>query len=261
MTRREMLERRAERRREWAQGRRTKARQCFKRGEAYRGDVAFNTQPGHIPERARVIAATDRGFEHSKMADHHEAKAAGLDAQLDRTIFTDDSDAVERLRERIAALEQEAERCVSINREYRRTPGAGPAEKLVEMVRAGSLSDKEAVEIAKDFALCPWYKAPFPPYRMANLRKRISTDKKRIEEVQRQAKVAAEAAAAPGGVLVKVVPGAFESWAVVTFSEKPSREVIEALKAAGFWWGSGSWTGPADKLPACITELQTRGNE
>ena len=31
--------------------------------ERYRGDFAFNTQPGHIPERARVIRHEDRAFE------------------------------------------------------------------------------------------------------------------------------------------------------------------------------------------------------
>lgn len=60
-----------------------KASACYAVGDPYRDDIAFNTQPGHIPERARVIRAQERGFEHSNMADHHESKADGIQRQLD----------------------------------------------------------------------------------------------------------------------------------------------------------------------------------
>lgn len=97
MTRRERLEAKVERRREWAAGRRDKASSLRGYTERYRGDVAFNTQPGHIPERARVIRMIDQGHEHAEMANHHEAKANGLERQLDRTVFSDDVDAIAQL--------------------------------------------------------------------------------------------------------------------------------------------------------------------
>ena len=38
----------------------------------------------------------------------------------------------------------------------------------------------------------------------------------------------------------------------VTFAEKPARTTLDALKAAGFTWGGGSWVGARAKLPAEI---------
>ena len=63
---------------EWAEKRRAKATALHKRNEPYRGDIAFNTQPGHIPERARVIARTEKAFEHSAIAARMEQKAESL---------------------------------------------------------------------------------------------------------------------------------------------------------------------------------------
>ena len=35
--------------------------------------------------------------------------------------------------------------------------------------------------------------------------------------------------------------------------DKPERAVIDALKAAGFRWGAGSWSGRTENLPASVT--------
>lgn len=49
-----------------------------------------------------------------------------------------------------------------------------------------------------------------------------------------------------------------KEWAVITFAEKPEREVIDALKAAGFRWGAGSWAGYGDTLPAQVRAMVSR---
>lgn len=38
----------------------------------------------------------------------------------------------------------------------------------------------------------------------------------------------------------------------VTFPEKPDREVLDSLRAAGFRWGAGSWVGRRDAVPASV---------
>lgn len=119
-TRRERMEARAARREEWAAGRRDKAAGLHAQNERYRGDIAFNTQPGHIPERARVIARSERAFEHTNVAASHDQKAAGIRSQLDRSIFDDDPDARERVQARIAGLEAERDRRKAANVEYRK---------------------------------------------------------------------------------------------------------------------------------------------
>lgn len=74
----ETAERRAGQYEEWAQKRRAKAAALEARNEPYRGDIAFNTQPGHIPERARAIARSEKAWEHSSTARRFEEKASSL---------------------------------------------------------------------------------------------------------------------------------------------------------------------------------------
>ena len=119
-TRRERAEARAARRREWAGGRQAKADALAAQNAPYRGDIAFNTQPGRIPERDRANQRDARAWEHTKMAAHHEAKADGIEAQLERTIFDDDPDACERLAERIAGLEAKRAAAKAFNAERRK---------------------------------------------------------------------------------------------------------------------------------------------
>jgi len=123
MTYRERREAKAARLREWAAKREERAAAVFKQGERYSGDYAFNTQPGHIPERARLIAREDRAYENLQKASAMESRADGIAAAADRAIYSDDPNAVEALTERIATLEAQRERCKYINAEIRKGPG------------------------------------------------------------------------------------------------------------------------------------------
>ena len=75
----------------------------------------------------------------------------------------------------------------------------------------------------------------------------ILRDKERIEEIKQRTERSAKAEQS-GGVVVE------ESgeWCRITFAEKPSREVLDALKAAGFRWGGGSWGGRTADIPEIV---------
>jgi hypothetical protein len=107
MTYRERRERRAERLRGWAQAREERAAAQLNSYPDIRHDIAFITQPGRIPFRERMNRADDRAFESLAKARGMSARADGIEAQLDHAIYSDDPDAIERLRERIAGLEAE----------------------------------------------------------------------------------------------------------------------------------------------------------
>lgn len=62
----------------WAAKRREKADAALAYTSHYTNDHAFNTQPGHIPQRARIIAQEDRAFENLRTAQQFSAKAEGL---------------------------------------------------------------------------------------------------------------------------------------------------------------------------------------
>jgi len=256
MTRRERLERKVERRREWAAGRSQKAAGLRAQNEPLRGDWAFTTQPGHIPERARANKRDERAFEHSEMADHHEAKADGLEAQLERTVFSDDADAVQQLERRIAEREALQAHMRAVNAAIKRTrkadPAANEAAILIALVKAGAIPEAEGVKLARSFALCPYQGLGYPSYATTNNNANIRRDRQRIDEIKRQTQRQAEAEAAPGGVVI-TTQGDYCS---VRFAERPARDILDALRAAGFFWGSGVWSGTSAKIPECVSAMQ-----
>jgi hypothetical protein len=166
MTYRERREARAERLRGWAETRVTRAEAVLEAGKPFTSDYAFNTQPGHIPERARIIAREDRAYESLRKAESMAARADGIEGQLATSIYSDDPDAIPRLRERIAKLEAEREQCKARNAAYRK-------EHRAELAAMTPYQRNQAV--------------PFPSYHLENLSGNLSRQRKRLAQLERQA--------------------------------------------------------------------------
>lgn len=185
MTYRERREARANRLRGWAAKRETDAAAALKQGEQFRGDYAFNTQPGHIPERARLIAREARAYESQGKARGMAAKADEIDRQADNAIYMDDDDATERLTTKLEALEAQRERIKAINKackklsqeQYDRllTNGEGEPE-LSDNERASLISNRRAFGTA--------YRPGYPPYVLTNLGGTIRKEKQRLAKVR-----------------------------------------------------------------------------
>ena len=260
MTRRERLERRQERRLEWAEARDRKSAAGFDRAHRIADGIPMG-QPiliGHHSERharadsARIHNGMAAGVESMKMAEHHRARADGLAQQLERSIYSDDPDAVEALEAKAADLARERDRRKQINATWRRLKG-DHAARLVELVRLGMLTEKEATEHACTFALCPYEKQPFPPYSLTNLGATIRKARERVEEIKRQQQEQQRCEDAGGVVVTRGLDGGY---CTVRFAEKPARGVLDALRAAGFWWSRGAWAGKESALPADVVEME-----
>lgn len=156
----------AERLRGWADGRAEKAAALHARNEPYRGDIAFNTQPGHIPERARAIARTERAWEHSAIAVDMARRADGIEAAADRAIYSDDPDAIDQLIARVAELEAKRDRMKIRNATFRKEHRA-------------DLKGKSAYE--RDQLV------PHSGWEVTNLTANIARNRKRLEALQREA--------------------------------------------------------------------------
>lgn len=258
MTRRERMERRLEKRQEWAEGRTAKAASLLRQNEPFRGDIAFNTQPGHIPERARAIRRSEKAAEHWTMAQRHEAVAGELERQLHRSVFDDDADAIQRLEERIAEREAERDRIKAYNATCRAAAKAGRTcgdlDLLDEKQRRGLLTTARVAS----YQLGPG--CAFPAYELSQLGQAIRKDRERIEEIRRQRERTAAAEAAGGVTIARHPEADARGWCVVTFAEKPDREILEALRAAGYRWGGGSWHGYLDALPTTVAVLEGGGH-
>lgn len=173
MTRRERKEARMARRLEWAASRDKKAAAGFRRAALIADNIPLG-QPilvGHHSEgrarrdQARIEAGMRAGVESTDMAAHHRSKADGLQHQLDHSIFTDDPDAPERLRERIAELEAKRDRMKRINAEIKK--GASWEARLT--AAGAPLTDDEKRMLLDVARFQPFYGCKFPPYAFTNL--------------------------------------------------------------------------------------------
>lgn len=253
MTRRERLERKIEKRNEWAAKADQRSDAAFAAVRRIADNIPFG-QPilvGHHSEKRhrrdidRIHNGMSKGCELAKLADHHESKAAGLADQLERAIFDDDPDAIEALEAKAAALDAKADRMKAENAIYRKKGAAGLAEfHGITMEQA----ERRHEEIQKRYS---WERQPFPSYSLAYARKGAAEARKRIERIKARNDRMAETEAA-GGARVVQTPG---GWCYVQFAEKPPREHIDALKAAGFWWSKDRWTGKESDLPASVREF------
>jgi hypothetical protein len=181
-TNREMREGRRDRRREWAEGRRSKA-------DAAHQDSADAVAPipmgqpilkGHHSQRRHERAlersrkTAIQAVEHSKMAEHHDARADNIDGQLETSIFDDDPDAIERLRDRIAQAEQSRDRIKSFNASCRR------GQPDLTLLNDDERSDLRSI-VQVGFA---GPKGQFPSYKLSNLGGRIRGYRQRLERLE-----------------------------------------------------------------------------
>lgn len=251
MTRRERIQRKIEKRLDWSASR---AQESDRRFDAARSAVAgipFG-QPilvGHHSE-GRHRAALKRSdnnmraaVESHEMAQRHSSVAASLQIALDTSIYSDDTDAVEALEKRIAEREAESERMRLVNKAHAKFMKTG---KLDEALTA---AEKVLVQTYKPpYSFEP---RPYPPYKLSNLRGRITADKKRLEVIKRRNARSERAAQAGGCVVEKSASG---EHCQVTFAEKPDRSVLVALRSAGFHFSGGSWFGQTKDLPAEVSQ-------
>lgn len=260
MTRRERLEARIEKRSEWAAGRRRKADAAFRAADSIAGSIPLG-QPilvGHHSEGkmrqlyGKIDSNMHKGVESADMARHHEGKAAGLQSQLDRSIFSDDPDAVERLEERIAELETKQEKMKAANKVCRNTKTSEEEKAAGLRELFPGISDKRIKDI-----MTPAYsfeKPGFPTYALSNNNANINRLKKRIGEVKRQQARAEAADKAENGCIV-MRPLHEHDWCRVVFAEKPDRSILNDLKAAGFRWCNGCWHGRHSDIPESVMEI------
>ncbi len=176
-TYRERREAKADRLRGWAGKREEGAQATFAAHEVYRGDDAFNTQPGHIPLRSRVIAQDDRTLASLRKAKGMRSRASGIESQLERSIYSDDPDAIPALERRIADLEAQRERVKAYNYTARR---GRPDLSMLEAAEKLDLQRSASVGFAGK-------SGEFPKYVLANLGGNIARNRERLAELRRRA--------------------------------------------------------------------------
>ena len=183
-TTRERLERRAEQRDEWAESRAKQRDEAW--GEANRimgmippGQPVLYDHPSGRRQR-RDIAKIDRkgfkGLEHHRMAERHEQAAQTIRHRLNKAVYDDDVDAIERLEARIAEREAERDRVKAINAHIKR-------HKTLEGLELTDGEVKDFENMRKYMRRTPESGKGYPSSYTAKIGSKINEDRRRIERL------------------------------------------------------------------------------
>lgn len=188
MTYRDRRLRRAERLREWADKRQKRSDTSFTAARRALDGIEPG-QPilvGHHSEK-RHRKALERhdsrmrdGCQSAELARSMDSRADEIDRQAEAAIYSDDADAVERLREKIEQLEGQRERIKVVNRALRRH-GVALLKPENRHQIAPALTENEA----NDLLRCAQYSCydinrGYPPYMLQNLGGNITRARQRL---------------------------------------------------------------------------------
>jgi Domain of unknown function (DUF3560) len=184
-TYRERREARAARLRQWAASREAKAAQSASSVQAV-ADMIPLGQPillGHHSQRRaerdrdRIERGMRRTIEHTSKAREFSRRAENIDAAAEDAIYSDDPDAIVKLRARIAERESERDTIKAYNAACRK--GTPDPATLPDRLR----SDLQAAINAWGESQCP--NGRFPAYTLSNLSANIRRDRQRLASLTR----------------------------------------------------------------------------
>lgn len=182
--------------------------------------------------RARISNTYDKAHQLSKKADYYESRAESVGKG---GISSDDPAAVVKLREELAKLERLQSTMKAANKLVRKNDRAGLAALGFSESRINQL-------FTPDFA----QRIGFPDYAITNNGANMRRIQKRIAELERKPTETTErevSAGIDGTAAVTVREDATENRVMLIFPGKPSAEIRQTLKGAGFKWSPnrGAW--------------------
>jgi hypothetical protein len=128
--------------------------------------------------RDKIHNTFGKAFELDSKADHYRQKAATVG---NTGIASNDPEAIEKLKNKLAGLERSQETMKTVNKIIRASK-LTDEEKAAEIVAAGLLSEAQAIEILKPDH-CG--RIGFASYSLSNNNAEINRTKKRINELER----------------------------------------------------------------------------
>ena len=147
-------------------------------------------------------------------------------------ISADDPEAVQKLKAKLAGLEQEQERMKAVNAYYRKHKTLDGCPQLTPVE-----AEQRKAAMARSWRADP---KPYESYLLTNNNANIRQTKKRIEELSAKKEAEFEGWAFEGGeVKMDVQSNRLQ----VFFQEKPDRDTCSAMRHGGFRWAPsvGAW--------------------
>lgn len=219
---------------------------ALNQGRSMFGAIPFG-QPilvGHHSEgrdrryRERAGNKMRQGFALMDRAAYYRSKAAAVGTG---GISSDDPEAVQKLKTKLAGLEESQAVMKAVNAEIRALTKVGnltPAALVQQLSGKFNFSEEQAAQaLAPDFM----GRVGFASYSLKNNNAEIRRVKLRIEQLERRAKVAEALVEKTGAAMEEQKFEGFslrldhdENRVMYSFDRKPSREVCELLKRNGF---------------------------
>lgn len=188
--------------------------------------VGHHSERRHRRDLERIRNDTSKAVEHWKRAEYYDRKAAA--AESNQVIFSDDPEAVRRLKEKIAGAEKAQEHMKRVNRHVRRMKDK--PEDCILALQADGLTEAQAkVALEPDFM----GRLGFAPYQLQNNNANIRRMKQRLAKLE--ALESLETTREEIGE-VEIVQNAEDNRTQIFFPGKPSDAVRGFMKRSGFRW-------------------------
>lgn len=224
--------------------------------------VGHHSEKRHRRDLAKIDGHLRKAVEADDKAKHYEAKAAA--AESNTAISSDNPDALDLLRERLAELEAEQSRMKAVNAACRKAKG-----DLHKVNGDLGLTPAElkAIEVNIRFSSGSTTK-PYPSYCLSNNNANMARVRERIAQLERRA-AAVEANPEPIAIERagwKVTEDVADNRLCLSSPTKPPESVRTLLKRSGFRWSpsrvawvrqlNGSARAAADYALGQIEKLQ-----
>ena len=181
--------------------------------------------------RDKIHNTFGKSIEEQNTAAYYKQKAAS--AASNHAIFSDDPEAVAKLKEKIAGLEKLQEIMKAANKIINRKAGK-KEEKITELESLKIPNPARLLE--PDFC----GRLGFPSYALTNNNANLRTAKQRLEQLQKQEAQETTEKEING---IRIVDNVEDNRLQIFFPSKPSEEIRGKLKSWGFRWSPmvGAW--------------------
>ena len=208
--------------------------------------VGHHSEGRHRRDLARINSNYDKGAEAAAKAGHYAGKAHNIEAGT--AIFSDDPDAAELLREKIAKLEAQRVYMKAANRAARAAYKKGiredgTAEDIAILIAAlDKATGWEHSEALARAILTPDFctRRGFAGYELTNNNANIKRNKTRLANLEAEADAETKEYMIGDATIVESVE---DNRLQVFFPGKPAPEIRTAMKRLGFRWAPsvGAW--------------------
>ena len=186
--------------------------------------VGHHSEAHARADQKRIDTGMRASIDHQEKADYYANKADNVGKG---GISSDDPEAIDKLREKLAKLEEAQaymKRINKIHREYKKNPASIDKHELTE---------KEREHIINYVPQYSWIPSPFAPYQMQNNNGNMKRIRDRIEQLEKASEREHKEVSVGE---ITLVQNTEENRIQILFPGKPNEKIRKLLKSHGFRW-------------------------